>query len=248
MKTEEDSSNNNVFLYSIIAEELLISSIMINNAVLPEIAEIVLQEDFSNSARKKIFKVVVELYLKNIPVNLETLTNALKKKGQLDEIGGKTYLEKLKDKAKTALHAKIYARQIRDKAFLRTLIKKASELEKTNEMSKSAYEDDYHVDSLMEFVDRSISELSISRLSKTPYLPLSNVIENSIDSIEEFEYKGSKFKDVLSGFGSIDRLTGGFHNTDLIIIAARPLMGKTSLALSIAQYAAGNAGVPVLFF
>lgn len=106
------------------AEELLIISIMINNAVLPEIAEILLHEDFFISAHKKIYKAVVDLYAKDHPVDLETLTNELKEKGLLDGIGGATYLEKIKDKAKTALHAKACARQIRDKAFLRNLIEK----------------------------------------------------------------------------------------------------------------------------
>lgn len=100
----------------------------------------------------------------------------------------------------------------------------------------------------MEFVDISISQLSISRLNQTPYLPLSRVIEKSIDRLEEWQYNESTFRGVMSGFLSIDRLCSGFHNSDLIIIAARPLMGKTSLAVNIVRNAAGNEGVPAIFF
>ncbi|MBW2678066.1 MAG: replicative DNA helicase, partial [Deltaproteobacteria bacterium] len=206
-----------------------------------DVLETLISEDFYRSAHAKMFAAITELFEKNEPVDLVTLANILKEKGQLDEVGGATYLAKLVDTAPLAVNAQHYARIIRDKASLRQLI------ERSNEIATRCFEDSGDVDDVIDFAEKAIFEIAGNKNKKSFY-PLSQIIGQNIDALEERQGNKTLVTGVSTGFSRLDNLTSGFQNSDLIILAARPSMGKTALALNIARNAAIDANTPVVVF
>jgi len=223
------------------AEESLLSAILIDNSSLIDILDIVTAEDFYRSAHKVIFDAIIDLFSKNEPIDLITLTNILRKKKQLDEIGGATYLAKLVDTVPLAVNAQHYAKIINEKANLRRLIEKA------NEITKRCFEDSEDVVEVIDFAERSIFEISGDKVGPSFY-PISKIIGESIDTLEKRQGNKSITTGVPTGFNKLDTLTSGLQKSDLIIIAARPGMGKTAFALNIARNAAIEADIPVSIF
>jgi replicative DNA helicase len=206
-----------------------------------DVLETLEPDNFYRSAHAKMFTAITELFAKNEPVDLVTLANILKEKGQLEEVGGATYLAKLVDTAPLAVNAQHYARIIRDKAALRELIKRA------NQISSKCFEDSGDVDDVIDFAERSVFEIAGNK-NKKSFHPLSQVIEHSINALEERQGNKTLVTGVSTGFSRLDNLTSGFQGSDLIILAARPSMGKTALALNIARNAAIDADTPVAIF
>ena len=223
------------------AEDSLLSAILIDNDTLLDVIEILSPDDFYRSAHQKIFSAITELFAKNEPVDLVTLTNTLKEMGHLEEIGGATYLAKLIDTVPLAVNAPHYARIIHNKASLRHLIKKA------NEIVKQCFEDRGNVDEVIDFAESSIFEISNNKI-KPAFVHISKIIDKNIDALEEREGNKTLVTGVPTGFTQLDKLTSGFQKSDLIILAGRPSMGKTALALNIARNAAVDANTPVAIF
>lgn len=226
---------------SIEAEESLLSGILIDNNTLLDIIDILSPEDFYRSVHQKIFSGIVELFSKNEPVDLVTLTNALKERGNLEEIGGATYLATLVDTVPLAVNAKHYAKIVHDKATLRRLIGKA------NEIAKECFEDRGNVDETIDFAESSIFEISKNK-HKQSFYPISEIIDGNIETLEERQGNKALVTGVPTGFTRLDNLISGLQKSELIILAARPSMGKTALALNIARNAAVDANVPVAIF
>lgn len=223
------------------AEESLLSAILIDNSVLIDILDILSPDDFYRSAHQIIFTAISELFSKNEPVDLVTLSNLLRKKKRLDEIGGATYLAKLVDTVPMAVNAQHYAHIIHEKAYLRRLIEKA------NEITKRCFEDSEDVGDVIDFAEQAIFEISGDKI-RPSYHPISQIIGDSIDAIEKRQSNKSLITGVPTGFKSLDALTSGLQKSDLIIIAARPGMGKTAFALNIARNAAIETNIPVSIF
>ena len=238
--------NKNPSLYhvppqSLEAEDSLLSAILIDNNTLLDVLEILAPDDFYRSAHQKIFSAIIELFTRNEPVDLVTLANTLKEMGHLEDIGGATYLAKLIDAVPLAVNAPHYARIIHNKASLRHLIKKA------NEIVKQCFEDRGNVDEVIDFAESSIFEISKNKI-KPAFVHISKIIEKNIDALEEREGNKTLVTGAPTGFTRLDTLTSGFQKSDLIIIAGRPSMGKTALALNIARNAAVDANIPVAVF
>jgi replicative DNA helicase len=228
------------------AEESLLSAILLDNNTLIDVMEMLSPEDFYTSSHQKIFEAVTVLFSRNEPVDLITLTNILSEKGIINDIGGEryrgaTYLSWLTDAVPMAVNAPHYARIIRDKACLRRLI------EKSNEITRRCYEDQGNVDEVVDFAEGAIFEVTEDKI-KPSFFPLGKIIEANIDTLEERQGNKSLITGVPTGFTRLDNLTAGFQPSDLIILAARPSMGKTAFALSLARNAAVDGGVPVAFF
>jgi replicative DNA helicase len=228
------------------AEESLISAIILDNTTLLEVIEIVSPGDFYLNAHKIIFEGVLELFKKNEPVDLITLTNVLTNKGQIEKIAGSnyrgaTYLSWLADAAPVAVNAPHYARIVHDKASLRRLIEKSSEI------TRRCYENPSSVEEVVDFAEASVFEISQNKINPSFY-SLGQIIEANIDAIEERQGNRTLITGVPSGFTNMDKLTAGFQPSDLIILAARPGMGKTAFALNIARNAAVDAQTPVAVF
>jgi replicative DNA helicase len=223
------------------AEESILSAVLIDNHTLLDVLEILTPEDFYRSAHQKIFSAVSDLFSKNEPVDLITLSNILKEKGHLEEVGGATYLAKLVDTAPLAVNAQHYAKIVHNKASLRRLIENA------NKIAQRCYEDHGDVDDLIDFAEKSIFEISGNK-NKQSFYPLSQLILSNIDALEERQGNKTLVTGVPSGFSRLDNMTSGLQNSELIILAARPSMGKTALALNIARNAAVDANIPVAIF
>jgi len=223
------------------AEEALLSAVLMDNDVLLDIIEILQPADFYRTAHQKMYAAVIDLFDRQEPVDLVTLANHLKGKGQLEACGGAACLSKLVDAVPAAVNAQHYAKIIHDKASLRRLIEKA------NAITKRCYQEQGDVDDIIDFAEGAVFEIS-EKKARQSFSPLSKIIMANIVALEEKQGNRSLVTGVPTGFSQLDRLTSGLQKSDLIILAARPSMGKTALALNIARNAAVDGSVPVAVF
>jgi len=223
------------------AEESIISAILIDNNTLLDVIDILAPEDFYRTAHQKIYAAITDLFDKTEPIDLVTLANRLKEKGQLEEIGSASYLARLVDTVPLAVNAPHYAKIVHDKASLRRLI------EKSNAIVKRCFEERGNADDVIDFAESAIFEITENK-SQQAFSPLSKLILGNIETLEENQGNRSLVTGVPTGFRHLDNLTSGLQNADLIILAARPSMGKTALALNMARNAAVDASIPVAIF
>ena len=223
------------------AEESIISAILRDNNTLLDVIEILAPQDFYRTAHQKIFTAIIDLFDKTEPIDLITVTNRLKETGQLEEIGGATYLARLLDTAPPAVNAPHHAKIVHDKASLRRLI------EQSNAIVKRCFNEQGDADDIIDFAETAIFEITENK-SQQAFYPLSKIILGNIETLEEKQGNRSLVTGVPTGFSHLDNLTSGLQNSDLIILAARPSMGKTALALNIARNAAVEANIPVAIF
>jgi len=226
---------------SLEAEDAILSAILINNNALLDVIEILSPEDFYRSAHQKIFAAIIDLYSKNEPVDLVTLTTFLRDHNRLEEVGGAAYLVRLFDSVPLAVNPQHYAKIVHDKACLRKLIEKA------NDIVTRCFDRQEDAGALIDYAESAIFEISGEKIKPTFY-SISELIERNIDTLEEREGNKALVTGVPTGFTDLDYLTSGLQNSDLIILAARPSMGKTAFALNIARNAAIDGGTPVAIF
>jgi replicative DNA helicase len=241
LNSEKDPSLHNVPPQSIEAEESIFSAILLNNKTLLEIVEILAIEDFYKPAHQKIFAAILDLFNDDEPIDLVTLNNRLKEKGNLESIGGASYLASLLDTAPIAVNAEHYARIIHDKASLRRLI------EESNAIVKRCFEEQGATDDILDFAESAIFKITEDKI-KQSFEPLSTLIDQNINTLEDRQGTKAMLTGVSTGFTKLDSLTSGLQKSDLIILAGRPSMGKTAFALNIARNAAIEANVPTAVF
>ncbi|MDJ0828698.1 MAG: replicative DNA helicase [Desulfobacterales bacterium] len=223
------------------AEESILSAILLDNNALLEVIELLAPEDFYKKSHQKIFEGAVALFNHNEPVDLVTLANKLRESGELEKIGGAAFLARLVDTVPLAVNVPHYANIIREKASLRRLI------EQSNIIVKRCFEDRGEVAAIIDFAESAIFQIS-QKSNKQDFFPLSKIIVDNIDMLEERQGNKTLVSGVPTGFNDLDTLTSGLQPSDLIIIAARPGMGKTAFALNIARNAAIKHHVPVAVF
>ena len=222
------------------AEESVLSRILLESTTLLEVVEILAPADFYRTSHQKIFAAMTDLFNRNEPIDAVTVANHLKESGQLEQVGGAAYLARLLD-VPPAVDAPHYAGIIHDKAVLRRLI------EKSNAIAKRCFLEQGNADDIVDFAEASIFEVT-EKKARQSFYPLSKLIDGNIDFLEEKQKNKSLVTGVPTGFTQLDNLTSGLQNSDLIILAGRPSMGKTALALNIARNAAVDGGVPVAIF
>jgi replicative DNA helicase len=240
-QTPKDPAPYNLPPQNIEAEESIISAILIDNNTLLDVIEILSPDDFYRTAHQKIYTAITDLFDKTEPIDLVTLANKLKEKGQLEEIGSASYLARLVDTVPLAVNAQHYAKIVHDKASLRRLIEQA------NAIVKRCFEERGNADDVIDYAESAIFEISEQK-SQQAFYSLSKLILGNIETLEENQGNRSLVTGVPTGFTNLDNLTSGFQNSDLIILAARPSMGKTALALNIARNAAVDGNIPVAIF
>ena len=223
------------------AEQSVLGGILLDNQSLNSVLEILGIEDFYSEGHRKIFASIVELYDKNEPSDIITLSNILKSKNQIDQAGGLSYLSSLADNVPSAANILHYAKIVKEKSILRRLIGTATEI-----LNKS-YSAGSDIDSVLDEAEHAIFEISENKI-RPSFSSFKNLIKDSIKTIEKLFERKELVTGVPTGFEKIDDKTSGFQKSDLIIIAGRPSMGKTAFALNIAQYAALEAGIPVAVF
>jgi len=223
------------------AEQSLLGGILIESQGLPAALEVLRGEEFYRDAHRTIFQAFQELFQRTEPIDLITTTEYLTEKNQLDKVGGATYLASLTEMVPSAANVAAYARIIHDKALLRKLIQTA------NEITALCYGGGKNVEEILDQTEAAIFAVTESRI-RTSYSPLKDIVKKSIENIERFQEYREMVTGVASHYTDLDKLTAGFQPSDLIIIAARPSMGKTALALSIARNVAMVGGIPVGVF
>ncbi|MDL1971924.1 MAG: replicative DNA helicase [Deltaproteobacteria bacterium] len=223
------------------AEQSVLGGILIDNEALPKVLEIIEPNDFYRDNHKKIFLAFLELFENNIPLDIITVTELLQKKGELTNIGGATYLASLVDSVPTTANITHYAKIIKEKSILRSLIAKATDI------VNLGFEASEDVAEILDKAEEVIFSITQQRI-QTSYYSIKEIIKQTFETIEELSSKKDSVTGIPTGFVDFDRLTAGLQPSDLIIIAGRPVMGKTSFTLNIAQHAATRAGVPVGFF
>ena len=246
MKKNNKKAQKNTQLYglppqNIEAEASLLSAILIDNRVLDDVVDVLIPKDFYRSAHQIIFRAMIELVEKKEPIDLVTLTNILKDKGELETVGGAIYLAKLIDEVPLAVNAGHYAKIIHDKATLRRLI------EKGYAIIKNCFDDQENVDEIIDFAEGCIFEVSEKKI-KPIFFEIKDLLKGGFETLEMCEKNKGIPTGVPTGFRKLDSLTSGFQNSDLIILAARPSMGKTAFALNIARNAAVDSNIPIAFF
>jgi replicative DNA helicase len=226
---------------SIEAEESLLGGVLLDNAAMDRALEFVTPADFYRETHRKIMRAMVELNQRGEPVDLVTLAEVLKTRGELTEVGGATYLAELAEKVPTAANTAYYARIVRQKAVLRSLIQTATEI------ATLGYESAVDVDEFLDQAEHRIFEISERKVRPT-FFRIRDIMVDSMKAIEQLYERKELVTGVPSGFVDLDRLTAGFQPSDLVIIAGRPSMGKTAFALNIAEYAAVTSKLGVAIF
>lgn len=234
-------SSHKVPPQNIEAEQSVLGGILIENEALNKVVEILSPDDFYRDSHRKIFNALIDLSERDEPADLITLTNELRKRDQLEAVGGATYLASLIDAVPTAANIEYYAKIVREKAILRKLI------ETSTEIITQSYQDRSDVETFLDEAEKSIFEITERRV-KPSFYSIREVIKTSLDAITKLYEKKELITGVPSGFKDLDRMTAGFQPSDLIIVAGRPSMGKTAFCLNIAQYAAVERKIPVALF
>jgi replicative DNA helicase len=226
---------------SIEAEVSVLGGVLLDNEALNRVLEVMKEGDFYRENHRKIFSAILHLYQQSEPVDLITLAETLKKRDALEEVGGIEYLNSLVNSVPTAANIAYYAKIVKEKSILRKLINRSTEI------INQVYGVSGEVDDLLDQAERSIFEIGEDRVRPSFY-PLKDIIKSSFKTIERLYEKRQLITGVPTGFTRLDELTSGLQPSDLIIVAGRPSMGKTALALNISQHAAIESGIPSAIF
>ncbi|MDD2319806.1 MAG: replicative DNA helicase [Geobacteraceae bacterium] len=219
---------------SLEAEMSILGGVLLDNEAINRVLDVLVPEDFYREAHRKIMRAMIELNSHREPCDLITLTTVLKKRGELEEVGGAPYLATLVDYVPTAANIAYYSKIVKEKAIARNLISAATEI------VTDGYDDQSEIEELLDKAQKSIFEIAEDRI-KTPYYQVNLILKDTIKYIGELYEKKESTTGVPTGFIDLDLKTAGFQPGDLIIIAGRPSMGKTAFALNIAQYSAIHA-------
>jgi replicative DNA helicase len=217
--------------HSLEAEQSVLGSILIDRETIIEIAEFLQPQDFYRQAHGNIYKAMLELFERREPVDLVTVAESLERSEDLEQVGGRAYLSQLSNQTPTAVHAVQYARIVERKAVLRNLIGAAGKI------AGIGYEDPAEI---QEAIDRAESELFqvSNRRITAGFSQLRELLHSAYDRLDYLHAHRGELNGISSGFLDLDQLTTGFQKSDLIVVAARPSVGKTSFALNIAEHAA----------
>ncbi len=223
------------------AEQSVLGSLLIDQDAIIKIADKLNAEQFYRGSHKKIYEAIIALYERREPADIVTVSGELAQRGVLEEIGGEEYLTELVDKVPTAANIGSYSTIVRDLALRRNLISISTEI------TEQAYGGAMPVKELLEDVEQRIFTISQENLVRN-FLPIRETLMTSFDKLEQLHKNKSGVRGIPTGFRDIDNKLSGLQDSNLVILAARPSMGKTSLALNISQYAAVHQQIPVGFF
>lgn len=223
------------------AEESVIGAMLLDKEAVNTALEILKPEDFYKEVNQEIFKAIISLYNRNEPVDLVTLSEELRKRQTLESVGGISYLADLSISVVSAANTKYYCEIVKEKSILRRLIKSSDEI------MSLAYQDNKEVNLILEKAEKDIFDITQGVHNKGFY-PINEVLLRSFSQIEERAAKKGELTGLTTGFTDIDLKLSGLQKSDLILLAARPSMGKTALGINIATNAAIKGGANVAIF
>ncbi len=223
------------------AEASVLGGILLENDAIDRVLEIVTPDLFYRESHRKVFRAMMELCDRSEPVDLITLSEFLRAKGELEVVGGTAYLASLANLVPTAANIAHYARIVRERGILRHLITVATGI------ATRGLEDQGNVDEFFDEAEKSIFDISEKRI-KSSFVFLGDMMNDSIKMVEKLYERKEMVTGVPTGFNDLDKLTAGLQPADLIVVAGRPSMGKTAFSLNVAAHAALHAGIGVAVF
>jgi len=226
---------------SLEAESSLLGCLLIDKDAIIKVADIITAEDFYKDSNGIIFAAMRELYAHHEPIDIVSLTNKLEEKNKLEAVGGRTYLAQLANSVGTASHVVHYANLVQRKATLRRLLTSAAEI------TELGYQEDEDIDKILDQAEQKLFGVSQKYL-KQIFKPIDSLLTQAFDRIDELHKQSGKLRGLPTGFADLDTLLAGLQKSDLVILAARPSVGKTSLAMDIARQTAIKTKIPVGVF
>lgn len=223
------------------AEQSVLGALMLDKDAIIKVANLVRVGDFYKEDHNMIYEAMIELYEQQDPIDVLSLSNRLEEKGQLDKIGGSSYLTTLVNSVPSSSNVSHYAKVVQKKSTLRRLIAVAAEL---NELG---YQESEDVEKVLDEAEQKLFGVSQKYL-KQDFIPIKSILEAAFNRIDELHKGDHKLRGIPTGFSDMDNILAGFQKSDLIILAARPSIGKTTLALDIARQVAVQQKIPVGIF
>ena len=223
------------------AEQAVLGSMLTDRDAVISAIEVLKEEDFYRTDNRSIYEAIMNLYNRAEPIDIITVKAELESLGKFEQVGGFEYLASLPDKVPTTANAMKYIKIVEEKSTLRNLIKTA------NEIIELGYDPTEDVSDIMEGAEKKIFNI-MQNNDKSTCSPIKDILVDSFTQLEELYNRKQHVTGVPSGFIELDYKTAGFHGSDLVLIAARPAMGKSAFALNIATNAAVRANVPVVIF
>ncbi|MFD1040293.1 replicative DNA helicase [Virgibacillus byunsanensis] len=236
-----DFFNDRTPPHNIEAEQAVLGAIFLEPEAFSTTSELLMPEDFYRTSHQRIFETMMKLTDKGDPIDLVTVTTSLSNEKMLDEVGGVSYLTDLAGSVPTAANIGYYSKIIEEKALLRRLIRTATDIVTSGFMKEDEIED------VLNEAEKNILEVS-ARKNSGAFKSIKDVLIDVYDNIEQLHHQSADVTGVPSGFRDLDKITSGFQANDLIIIAARPSVGKTAFALNVAQSVAVNTDENVAIF
>ena len=227
--------------HDIEAEQAVIGSMLTDKDSVISAVEVLKEEDFYREDNKVIYSAIMNLYNRGEPIDIITLKAELVSLGKFEAVGGLEYLAELPEKVTTTANVEKYIKIVEEKSMLRTLIKTA------NELIVLGYDQTQEVEDIMDVAEKKIFNV-MQRKNQKGYSSMKDILVESFTQLEELYNRKQHITGVPTGFADLDYKTAGLHNSDLILVAARPAMGKSAFALNIASNAAVRANVPVAIF
>ncbi|MFZ5982059.1 MAG: replicative DNA helicase [Patescibacteria group bacterium] len=238
-----DNTSQNLRLppQNIEAEQSVLGALMLDKDAIIKVANLVHVGDFYKDIHNLIFEAMIELYEKREPIDVLSLSNRLEEKGQLDKVGGSSYLTSLVTSVPSSSNVAHYAKVVQKKSTLRKLILVASEI------TELGYKENEDVEKVLDTAEQKLFSVS-QKYIKQDFIPIRSILEEAFNRIDELHKGDHKLRGVPTGFPDMDGILAGFQKSDLIILAARPSIGKTTLALDLARQIAVREKIPVGIF
>lgn len=223
------------------AEQSLLGCLLIDKDSIIKIADSVVSEDFYKPAHQHIYESVLDLLNHHDPIDILSVGNRLEERGQLQQVGGRAYLVELSNSVATSGHIVHYGEIIQKKATLRRLIHAAANI------SQLGFEEEEEIDETLDEAERALFHVS-EKYNKNTFVSIRSVLDEAFERIDELHRDKGKLRGIATGYASLDQILAGFQKSDLIILAARPSCGKTSLALDMARHIGVKMKIPTAFF
>jgi len=223
------------------AEQAVLGAMLLSREAIDAAAELLVDRFFYRPAHRKIFKAIIDLYDKGEPADLLTVSHELTSRDQLEDVGGRTYLAGLTEATPSIANIEHHANIVLEKATLNSLIESA------NAILSRVYDQTQNVDDLLDSAEQEIFSIKESKL-KGAFTPLGEILPGTFQAIEQYSQREGFLTGVPSGWQPLDELTSGFQKSDLIVIACRPSVGKTSFSLNVAEHLAVDKKIPVVIF
>lgn len=223
------------------AEQSLLGCLMLDKNAMVKVVDFISADDFYKDVHKEIYQTMMELFEKSEPMDIISISTKLREKGKLDHIGGSTYLTTLINIVPTATHVANYANIVREKKILRELISASQEI------GLIAFDETQEVDALLDRAEKSIFAIGQKSLTQS-FVPIRELLHDTFERLDQLSKNTGQYRGIPTGFKQLDNMLSGLQRSDLIVLAARPAMGKSTFAMDIARHVAVYENLPVGIF